>query len=182
MTYKFLRPDDPILKNKLEKVSFDTFEEMYHLTPAQLYNNLFETMTECGGIGLSANQCGVMVRMFVMYTDWDNKVHEAMFNPEIIWESDNQIVFSEGCLTYPFLFLDINRPYEIEVKYQDIEGIEYQKKLSGIPARVFQHEYDHMEGKNFTQLVSPLKLDIAKRKAAKTLKKEKIKQKNARNT
>ena len=69
-----------------------------------------------------------------------------------------------------------------EIFVKDIEGIEYQKKLSGIPARVFQHEYDHMEGKNFTQLVSPLKLDIGKRKAAKALKKQKIKQKNARNT
>ena len=166
MTYKFLRPDDPILKNKLGNVSFDTFEEMYHLTPSQLYNNLFETMSECGGIGLSANQCGVMVRMFVMYTDWDNKVHEAMFNPEIIWESENEIVFSEGCLTYPFLFLDISRPYSIKVKYQDIDGIEYEKEYDNITARVFQHEYDHMEGRNFTQLVSPLKLDIAKRKAS----------------
>ena len=173
MTYKFLRPDSPILKTRLEDVSLDTFEEMFHLTPSQLHQNLLETMNECGGIGLSANQCGVMARMFVMYTDWDNKVHEAFFNPEIIWESDNQIVFSEGCLTYPFLFLDISRPYEIEVKYQDAEGVSYQKKFSGIPARVFQHEYDHMEGKNFTQLVSPLKLDIAKRKAIKTMKKEK---------
>ena len=182
MTYKFLRPENPILKTRLEKVSFDTFEEMFQLTPSQLHNNLLETMIECGGIGLSANQCGVMARMFVMYTDWDNKIHEAFFNPEIIWESDDQMVFNEGCLTYPFLFLSISRPFKIKVKYQDADGVEYERDFDNISARVFQHEYDHMEGRNFTQLVSPLKLDIGRRKAAKTIKKQKIKQKNARNT
>ena len=75
MIYKFLRPNDPILKTRLQEVSFDTFEEMYHLTPTQLYENLLETMTSCGGIGLSANQCGVMVRMFVMYTDSVSYTH-----------------------------------------------------------------------------------------------------------
>lgn len=181
MTYKFLRPENPILKTKLEKVSFDTFEEVFQLTPSELYTNILETMTECGGIGLSANQCGIMARMFVMYTDWDNKVHEAFFNPEIIWESDDTMVFSEGCLTYPFLFLDITRPFKIKVKYQDIDGVEYERDFDNISSRVFQHEYDHMEGRNFTQLVSPLKLNMGKRRAVKILKREKFKQKNARN-
>ena len=76
--------DGPLISWDFLIKSLDTFEKMYHLTPSQLYQNLLETMNECGGIGLSANQCGVMARMFVMYTDWDNKVHEAFFNPEIM--------------------------------------------------------------------------------------------------
>jgi len=172
MIYHLLPPDNPILKVPLSDVNFDNFSEIFHLTPQELYDNLIESMRHHGGVGLSANQCGQMVRAFVMFTDLDMKNHEIFFNPKIIWESEQTEFYEEGCLTYPHLFLNIKRPYAIEFTYQDINGEEQKGKYAGITARVFQHEYDHMEGKNFTERVSNLRLNMAKKKAAKVLKKK----------
>ena len=77
----------------------------------------------------------------------------------------------EGCLTYPHLFLNLRRPNLVEFEYMDMEGNPQKGKFGGMTARIFQHEYDHMDGKNFTMLASKLKLDMAKKKAAKKLKK-----------
>jgi len=178
MIYQLLPPDNPILKVPLSDVNFDNFSETFHLTPQELYDNLVESMEKYGGIGLSANQCGLMVRAFVMYTDLDMKNHQIFFNPRITWESEQTEFYEEGCLTFPMLFLNIKRPYAIEFTYQDINGEEQKGKYAGITARVFQHEYDHMEGTNFTQKVSNLRLNMAKKKAAKILKKQKFSQKN----
>lgn len=178
MIYQLIHPESPILKVPLSDISFETFKETFHLSPQELYDNLVESMQKHGGIGLSANQCGLMVRAFVMYTDWDKKEHEIYFNPRIIWESEETEFYEEGCLTYPYLFLNIKRPDIVEFTYQTVHGEEKTGKFRGITSRVFQHEYDHMEGKNFTQMVSPLKLDIAKRKAAKMIKKQKWTKRN----
>tara|TARA_Y100000385_G_C12914349_1_gene559702 strand:- start:55 stop:594 length:540 start_codon:yes stop_codon:yes gene_type:complete len=171
MIYRLINPESPILKICLSDVDLNSLKESsLQLTPQELYDNLLESMQHHGGIGLSANQCGFAIRAFVMYTDWESKKHEIYFNPKLTWESEETELYEEGCLTYPYLFLNIKRPSVIEFTYQDVNGEEFIQKYSGLTARVFQHEYDHMEGKNFTQLVSPLKLDIAKRKATKTIK------------
>lgn len=173
MIYQLIHPESPILKVPLSDISFDNFQETFHLTPQELYDNLLESMQKHGGIGLSANQCGLMIRAFVMYTDWDKKENEIYFNPRIIWESEETEIYDEGCLTYPYLFLSIKRPDIIEFTYQNVNGEEKTGKFRGLTSRVFQHEYDHMEGKNFTQMVSPLKLNMARKKAAKMIKKQK---------
>ena len=92
------------------------------------------------------------------------------FNPKIIKYYNDEVIFEEGCLSYPDLFIKISRPKRIVVKYED-EGKELHKvKLTELPSRVFQHEYDHMEGTNFTRRVSKLKLDMAKKRAIKMKK------------
>lgn len=173
MIYSLIDPNSPILKAPLSEVSFENFKEIFHLTPQEVYDNLLETMGHYGGIGLSANQCGLMIRAFVLYTDWYKKEHQIFFNPKIIWESEETEMLDEGCLTYPNLFLTIKRPSVIEFTYQDVTGEEKKGKFAGMTARVFQHEYDHMEGKNFTQRVSKLRLDIGRRKAKKVMRKKK---------
>ena len=137
----------------------------------EMKDNLIETMEHFNGIGLSANQCGVMERVFVMYSDVKKKEIIACFNPKIITESDEEVFMDEGCLTYPGLWLKVKRPDGIEVTYEDENGEKQERAMFGLECRVFQHEYDHMEGTNFTQKVSKLKLDMAHRRQKKQAKK-----------
>lgn len=178
MIYTLIEPESAILKVPLSDISFDNFKEQFHLTPLELKENLIESMKHYKGIGLSANQCGVMIRAFVMYTDLDNDRQQIFFNPRIIWESEETEFYEEGCLTYPYLFLNIKRPSIVEFTYQDENGEEKTGKFAGLTSRVFQHEYDHMEGKNFTQMVSTLRLNMAKKKAIKIKRKNKWAKKN----
>ena len=76
----------------------------------------------------------------------------------------------EGCLTFPFLFLNINRPRIVEVEYEDVEGKVIKKDLDGMFSRIYQHEYDHMQGIVFTDRASKLKLNMAKKKQMKMIK------------
>ena len=171
MIYKLLEPTSPVLNIRMDEFTIDELKEKHKLTPLELLENLSGTMAAMGGIGLSANQCGLPIRAFVMYTDLKEGNIQMYINPKIIWESEETEFFMEGCLTYPYLFLNLKRSKMIEFEYMDMEGNQQKGKFSGLTARIFQHEYDHMEGKNFTMYASKLKLDMAKKKAAKKLKK-----------
>ena len=103
------------------------------------------------GVGLSANQIGIEERAFVMMIDEKTEETITCFNPKIIKYSKDKVIFEEGCLSYPDLFIRVLRPSTIVVKYED-EGKEIHKvKMTEYLARIFQHEYDHMEGIDFTQ-------------------------------
>jgi len=136
--------DDPLLHKKISKCSYD-------LDRSKLSYTLTENMFHYDGVGLSANQIGIEERVFVMMIDIDLQETITCFNPRIIKESKNEVMMEEGCLSYPELFLDISRPSSIIVKYED-EGKNFiKRRLDGFIARIFQHEYDHMEGIDFTQ-------------------------------
>ena len=93
------------------------------------------------------------------------------FNPRIIKKYNDDVWFEEGCLSFPDVFLDVDRPESIVVKYED-EGKEIHKvKMEGFIARIFLHEYDHMIGQNFTMRVSKLKLERALKALKKKVKK-----------
>lgn len=171
MIYKLIEAESPSLMVKLPETSIEEIKEKYGLTTQELYDNLKGTMAAMKGIGLSANQCGLPIRAFVMYTDLKDGNIQMYINPKIIWQSEEKDFFLEGCLTYPHLFLNIKRPKLVEFEYMDMEGNQQKGKFSGLTARIFQHEYDHMDGKNFTMLASKLKLDMARKKQAKKLKK-----------
>ena len=135
----------PILHEKIKKCSYD-------LDRSKLSYTLTENMFHHRGVGLSANQIGIQERAFVMISDMETQDTITCFNPRIIKESKEEVVMEEGCLSYPELFIEISRPSSIIVKYED-EGKELHKvKLTGFIARIFQHEYDHMEGIDFTDL------------------------------
>ena len=108
-------------------------------------------MFHYNGVGLSANQIGIEERVFVMMIDIDLQETITCFNPRIIKESKDEVVMEEGCLSYPELFIEISRPSSIIVKYQDEGKSIIKRRLDGYVARIFQHEYDHMEGIDFTQ-------------------------------
>lgn len=140
-----------------------------------LANMMFDRMKELGGIGLSANQVGLNVRMFVMGID-DLKM--AIFNPVITKVSQQEVVLKEGCLSFPGMFVLVKRPEEITVEFYNVRGELKQVELKGLTARVFLHEYDHMEGVTMNTRVSKLKWDLAKRKLQN--KKNKIVEKHSK--
>ena len=93
----------------------------------------------------------------------------ACFNPMIISSSEETVVMKEGCLTFPFVFLSITRPRKVVVKYEDIDGNLQEGHLDGMFSRIFQHEYDHTIGLNFTDKASKFKLKRAYDKAEKMM-------------
>ena len=144
MLKTLIPPDDPLLHKKIKKCS-------YNLDRSKLSYTLNENMFHYNGVGLSANQIGIEERVFVMMIDIESQETITCFNPRIIKESNDEVVIEEGCLSYPELFLEISRPSTIIVKYEDEGKKIIKRRLDGYIARIFQHEYDHMEGIDFTQ-------------------------------
>ena len=137
----------------------------------ELSDDLFETMNKYGGIGLSANQVGLPFNVFVMggHPQIENGLKMTCFNPMIISASEEVVAMKEGCLTFPFVWLTISRPRKVVAKYTDEKGDLQEAHLDGMMSRIFQHEYDHIIGKNFTDHASKMKLDRAFKKAEKEM-------------
>ena len=177
-TFKLISPQDPRVLTCIAPFSDDMLKDTDIKDRKDLSDKMFKTMTRYSGLGLSANQCGLPFRMFVMGDNLllENGEKLAAFNPKIIEKlpSDEryreEILMKEGCLTFPFLFLNINRPRIVEVEYEDVEGKVIKKDLDGMFSRIYQHEYDHMQGIVFTDRASKLKLDMAKKKQMKMIK------------
>ena len=125
----------------------------YNLDRSELAQTLVESMLHHRGVGLSANQIGINERAFAMVADIETMQVIVVFNPKIIKEYTKKETMEEGCLSYPETFLQIERPYGIVVKLEDEDKKVHKIKMEGLMARIFQHEYDHMEGINFTQRV-----------------------------
>jgi peptide deformylase len=155
---------DPILKKPLKPCSIG-------LDRKELHDRLLSAMEHYQGIGLSANQIGIQERAFIMYSDIKKKETITCFDPLITEYHLDKIIMDEGCLTWPGLWLKVQRSEGIRCVYNDVDGELVQVEMHGLESRIFQHEYDHMEGTNFTKRVSPLKLNIAKRRAIKMKKK-----------
>ena len=162
--YTLLENDNAALTIPLSGCSED-------LDRKELKENLIETMKNFHGIGLSASQCGVMERVFVMYSDVNKGEIIACFNPRIISEGTEMVLMDEGCLTYPGMWLKVSRPDHVSCSFEDELGGIHEVTMMGLECRIFQHEMDHMEGTNFTKRVSKLKLDMSKKLAVKMKKK-----------
>ena len=134
----------------------------------KLVKRLKMTMKLHNGLGLSANQCGVFERIFVIgggENVW------ACINPKIIASSDDIVKDKEGCLSFPGLSVTIDRPKWIEVEYYNENGGQVQMRFDGLTARCFQHELDHMNGVRMIDKVKPLALQIARDRQKKLIKK-----------
>ena len=149
--YNLVPENDPILLEALPEFDFDNPE----INPTELASALVETCKMHKGLGLSANQCGLRYRVFVMgYGD----EYVAFFNPKILHQSDEVVHMQEGCLSFPQLFLNITRPSTVSVEYQDYNGNDKKAVFTGMTARCFLHEYDHLSGITFTTRAKPLAL------------------------
>ena len=140
--------------------------------PKLMYDIMLENMVYHHGLGLSANQIGMPVKVFAMRIDEsDNAI--VCFNPEIEKESEKMVKMTEGCLSFPSLYLNKRRPKEVSVKYQNADGDFIYAHFEGLAARVFHHEMDHMMGKTFLDGVSKILLQSARRKQKTLIRKAK---------
>lgn len=126
------------------------------------------TMKLYSGLGLSANQCAVKQRVFVIGTD---QFQMACINPKVIEVSEELVKDTEGCLSFPAFFLNFPRPKWVEVEYTNELGERKQTRLEGLTARCFLHELDHLNGVKFTSYVGAASILQAVRKQQKLIKK-----------
>ena len=125
------------------------------------------TMQKFGGIGLSANQCGVTSRVFIIGHE-DFSI--VCINPKVISQSNEMIKTEEGCLSFPGLFCKIDRPAWVDVAFTNQKGENVETRLEGLTARCFLHELDHMNGIRFTSHVGAVSLKMAREKQNKRIK------------
>ena len=172
-------PTDPRLLMQIAPFEDNTLEQFKLKDRKELGKIMYDTMVKYGGLGLSCNQVGLPYRMFVMggHPQIEDGKVRYIFNPLVNDVSEETIVFKEGCLSFPFLFLSIKRPKWVSVRYTDENNEEIEETLHSMSARIFQHENEHMNGYLFTDLVSKFKLDRAK-KAQKKIIKETIRKRN----
>ena len=176
---KLIPPTDPRVQSAIAPFNNDMLKDEGFKDRKELSESMFDTMKKYGGIGLSANQVGLPFNMFVLgdHPEIEKGLKMTCFNPMIISSSVEEETMKEGCLTFPFVFLNITRPRKVVVKYEDENGDLKEGSLDGMISRVFQHEYDHMLGKTFVDGVSKMKLDMAYKKAEKEMDKWKRYQK-----
>ncbi len=170
---------DPVLR----KVGVDIDKNYEGLDV--LIKNMFETMYNANGVGLAAPQIGKAIRLFVIdtgpfaesddddddeFTPEQKKQLEAFkkvfINARILNEEGTEWKFNEGCLSIPKIREDVNRKPNIEIEYYDEKFVKHTEKYDGVIARVIQHEYDHIEGKLFTDIISPFKRKMISGKLA----------------
>jgi len=157
--FKLVSENDPILKEVIPEFDFDKPP----VDPNEFASSLVETCIEHDGFGLSANQCGFRHRVFVVGAGDE---YVAFYNPKIV-SSSGSTKLPEGCLSFKNLYLEIERPESIEVEYQDFTGTHKTAKFTGITARCFQHELDHLNGVCYTSHVGPVALKMAYKKRIK---------------
>jgi peptide deformylase len=156
---------DPVLLTPTERVG------KVDKSIEQLVADMIETMHAAPGIGLAANQVGVSKRVCVVDLSVGEKQDElhVFINPRIV-ESSGSEVAEEGCLSFPDIHLDIERPFLATVEAEDLEGKTFTISARGLLARAMQHEIEHLEGRVFLQNLSPLKRELLKRQIKKRIK------------
>jgi peptide deformylase len=158
-TFKLVSENDPILKEVIPEFDFDNPP----VDPNAFASSLVETCIKHEGFGLSANQCGFRHRVFVVGA---GEEYVAFHNPKIV-SSSGSTKLPEGCLSFKNLYLEVERPESIEVEYQDFTGTHKTAKFSGLTARCFQHELDHLNGVCYTNHVGPVALKMANKRRIK---------------
>lgn len=158
-------PDDYyMLSQKMPEIT----DRIPNAILTNLVQRLKMTMKLYAGLGLSANQCGVQQRVFVMYLNNDII---TCINPEVVEMSPELNRSKEGCLSYPGMFLTIPRNEWIIAEFTNEHGDRVQARLDGLSARCYLHELDHMNGIKFTDHVGPVAIKLARDKQAKLIKK-----------
>ena len=149
--------DDPILRKRCQPFDFDNPQE----DPKKLTEELVEAMYKHEGLGLSACQIGVDLKVFSMISD-DNPI--VCFNPRITEYSEETTYMREGCLTFPGLWFPIQRAHGVNVTFANEEGENMSGTFVQLTAKVFQHEYDHMLGKLYVEYASDYMMRNARKK------------------
>jgi peptide deformylase len=186
--YEIVKVPSPVLKETAADIENIT-------TDIQMQaEKMVNTMYEGRGIGLAANQVGILNRMFVMDlpegswqygeeidgiltieagyrsgegTSVTERKPSVFINPEVVWSSEQESVYEEGCLSIPQQYAAIIRPASVKVKFQDLDGTTQEKSFEGLDAACVQHEIDHLNGVLFIDYLSPLKRNMILKKVRK---------------
>ena len=162
---------DKILRKKVDRITEVDNETI------ELIANMFDTMRNAYGIGLAANQVGVNKSIFIVditeVEGYENTKPMVLINPKIIKYSDETGLFEEGCLSIPDIRAEVQRPESITISYQDTDLNEQILEVDKLMARVMQHEYDHLRGILFTDLIDP-ELQKQFKKPLNKIKKRKV--------
>jgi peptide deformylase len=154
-----------------QKVKPFDFEK---LDAKKIESEMIEIMEKHQGVGLAANQVELDAQIFIIkptgLKGYEDGKSFAIINPKIKAVTNETIVGEEGCLSFPLLYLKVKRPYGLITECLDSTGKECTIELTGWNARIFGHEYDHLYGINYIDRVSKLKLDMAKKKQEKLMK------------
>lgn len=162
----------------LKKVGKDIDPDFPGLS--ELIENMYETMYRASGVGLAAPQIGMSIRLFIVDTnpllededEQEEPLNEVFINAQILSREGDPWSFTEGCLSIPGIREDVQRESDITIRYQNAKFETIERTFTGISARVIQHEYDHIDGKLFTEYLKPLKRRMLKKKLEKISKGE----------
>ncbi|MFB5945491.1 peptide deformylase [Albibacterium profundi] len=156
---------DPVLRQKAKEIDED-YPEL-----DSLIANMFETMYAASGVGIAAPQIGKSIRLFVIdaspYEEDEPQLKDfkkVFINPIIVQEDGEKWASSEGCLSIPDIREDVYRLPTLTINYLDENWEEHEETFDGLAARIIQHEYDHIEGKLFTDRITPLRKALLKSK------------------
>lgn len=168
MTYEIITIPDPVLKQEAQAVDAVTPDIQKQM------DNMLQAMYDAPGIGLAANQVGLLNRVLVMDLA-DKKGGEKpdpifMANPEILNESEEMSVMEEGCLSIPRQLAEVERPAKVRVSYLDYNGQKAELEAEGLLSHCVQHEIDHLNGVLFIDYLSSLKRNMILKKVEKLQK------------
>ena len=166
MKYPIIAYGDPVLRRKATAIAPDEYPKI-----KELIENMFETMYAAHGVGLAAPQVGLSMRLFVVdaspFADDDPSLtgfKKVFINAAVLEETGEEWPFNEGCLSIPDIREDIYRQKNVRLSYYDEDWKHHEETFSGMAARIIQHEYDHVEGKLFTDRLSPLRRRLIEKK------------------
>ncbi len=171
MIYPIVIYGSPVLRNKSVDIdsSYPDFKK--------LVEDMFLTLTEASGVGLAAPQIGRNIRLFIVdCTPWGDEdpsladYRRVFVNARIYERSEETDLFEEGCLSLPGIHENVRRSVKIRMRYLDENFVEHDEEFDGLPARVIQHEYDHLEGEVFTDHLSPLRRNLLRGKIMNLVK------------
>jgi peptide deformylase len=136
----------------------------------RLMDDMLETMYAAPGIGLAAPQVGVLKRVIVLDIGGETRAPLRVADPEIVWLSDDDVTYEEGCLSVPEHYADVMRPDAIKLRYRDYDNNVVELEAKDLLATCLQHEMDHLDGVLFIDRISALKRNIILRKLVKARK------------
>ncbi|MCA9678544.1 MAG: peptide deformylase [Kofleriaceae bacterium] len=136
-----------------------------------LYRDLCDTMYAENGLGIAAIQIGDPTKMFLVEPKLagrdENDLPVAFINPEVLWASEETQLSDEGCLSFPDIYVEVERPMRARMRAMDLDGNIFEIEGEGLLARCLLHELDHLTGKLLVDFVGPLKRQMIKRKLQK---------------
>ena len=155
-----------VLREKAAPADLSKKEEL-----KQLVTDLWDTLAASDGCGLAAPQIGESVRVVVVDGDVMTDVYDylkgfkrAFINPVVLEESEDKVTYNEGCLSVPGVYCDVVRPRKIKVEYYDADLQKQVEEFDNFAARMIQHEFSHLDGVLFTDLVAPIRKKLVVKK------------------